>query len=120
MEDGPLAKLTATLSSARDAGELQVLIEGLLTPQEIEEIAQRWHLMVSLVRGQTQREIARELGVSLGKIARGSRLLKYGPPEFRRLVEESTDVTGTDTPDGSSPRQEGTPPPKRSGWTGNG
>ena len=94
MEDCPLTKLTSILSEARDRGELALLIEGLLTPQEIEEVTQRWHLMVSLVRGHTQRDIGRALGVSLGKIARGSRLLQYGPPEFRRLVERSQDVTG--------------------------
>ena len=92
MEDGSLRKLTAVLSEARDRGELALLLEGLLTPQEIEEVTQRWHLMVSLVQGQTQRDIARALGVSLGKIARGSRLLKYGPPEFRHLVERSQDA----------------------------
>lgn len=94
MEDRSLTELTAILSNVRDREELALLIEGLFTPQEIEEVTQRWHLMVSLVKGHTQRDIARALGVSLGKIARGSRLLKYGPPEFRRLVERSQDVTG--------------------------
>ena len=46
----------------------------------------RWRLLVLLERGTTQRDIARELGISLGKIARGSRLLKYGPEEFRALL----------------------------------
>ena len=50
------------------------------------QVVQRWRLMVLLLQGTTQREISHELGISLGKIARGSRLLKYGPPSFRDLA----------------------------------
>jgi TrpR family trp operon transcriptional repressor len=82
-----LSELSSVLSQARNEQELQVFLEGLLTPREIEEITFRWRLMLRLMRGQPQREIGHELGVSLGKIARGSRLLKYGPPEFRQLLE---------------------------------
>ena len=79
-------ELAALFSAVHDAGEMDTLIEGLLTPGEIEEVSFRWRLMCRLVRGQTQREISRELGVSLGKIARGSRLLKYGLPRFAELI----------------------------------
>jgi len=80
-------ELAPLLWSARDEEELTTLLEGLLTPQEIEEVELRWRLMIRLLHGRTQRDIGKELGISLGKIARGSRLLKYGPPEFRELLE---------------------------------
>ena len=81
---GQLARI---LGAARDEVELRTLIDGLLAPQELEEVVLRWELIEELLSGRTQREISDRLGVSLGKIARGSRLIKYGPPEFRQLVE---------------------------------
>ena len=81
---GQLARI---LGAARNEVELQTLIDGLLAPQELEEVVLRWELIEELLSGRTQREISDRLGVSLGKIARGSRLIKYGPPEFRQLVE---------------------------------
>lgn len=86
-----LSELSNLFYSVRNRQEMESLIDGLLTPGEVEETTFRWRLVRRLLAGQTQREISRELGVSLGKIARGSRLLKYGPPEFRRLVERLTE-----------------------------
>jgi len=87
--DSTLAQLTGELAQilgkARDDAELRTLIGGLLAPQELEEVVLRWQLLEELLSGRTQREISDRLGVSLGKIARGSRLIKYGPPEFREL-----------------------------------
>ena len=82
-----IEQLSLLLSRACNEGELAVLLEGLLTPQEAEEVVLRWQLLVRLLEGETQRDIARDLGVSLGKIARGSRLLQFGPTEFRELAE---------------------------------
>lgn len=82
-----LTELSSLFGHASDREEMAVLIEGLLTPGEIEEIVFRWRLLTRLLQGQPQREISRELSISLGKIARGSRLLKYGLPEFRELIE---------------------------------
>ncbi len=80
-------ELTNIIAAVRDSDELAVLLDGLLTPQEIREVVFRWRLMNRLLDGVPQREIAQELGVSLGKISRGSRLLQFGPSEFRDLVE---------------------------------
>ena len=80
-------ELSKILAQAENRRELETLLEGLLTPGEIQEAVFRWRLMKRLLRGDTHRKISADLGVSLGKIARGSRLLKYGPEEFRELVE---------------------------------
>ena len=81
-----MEELSGLILQARDRQELEVLLQGLLTPQELDEVVLRWRLMALLLQGTTQREISHELGISLGKIARGSRLLKYGPPSFRDLA----------------------------------
>lgn len=87
-------ELRGILNGAKSVEELDALLEGLLTPQEIEELILRWRLLQKLLQDIPQREIAKELGISLGKIARGSRLLQYGPPQFRTLVRDSLSATG--------------------------
>ena len=83
--------LARILGAARDEAELRTLISGLLAPQELEGVVLRWELIEELLSGRTQREISDRLGISLGKIARGSRLIKYGPAEFRELVARIQD-----------------------------
>lgn len=79
-------ELAELLAQAESPHDLEILVEGLLTPAEVEEIMRRWRLLQRLMAGQTQREISREMKVSLGKISRGSRMLKYGLPEFADLM----------------------------------
>jgi TrpR family trp operon transcriptional repressor len=88
-----LTEMVALVRRADELGELETLLRALLTPQEIEEISRRWQLMQALARGETQRAIAAELGISLGKIARGSRLLKYDLPQFAELLPKLTSRT---------------------------
>jgi len=97
MQEKELRILSGLLQKARDRNELETLLRGVLTPQEIDEIVLRWELLVRLLNGETQRQISQKLGVSLGKIARGSRLLKYGTPDFRELVERI--IGGNPEPD---------------------
>ncbi len=82
-------ELLAILATARTEKELDALLEGLLAPPELEDLVRRWRLLQRLEQDEPQRRIARDLGVSLGTIARGSRLLKYGPARFRDLVRRS-------------------------------
>ena len=90
-------ELAALLAQAESARDMEMLVEGLLTPAEVEEVMRRWRLLKRLTAGQTQREISREMKVSLGKISRGSLMLKYGLPEFtdlmRRIERPSEDST---------------------------
>lgn len=79
-------ELATLLAQAESSHDFEMLVEGLLTPAEVEEVMRRWRLLQRLVAGQTQREISREMKVSLGKISRGSRMLKYGLPEFADLM----------------------------------
>lgn len=84
-------ELTDILSRTKDRSELAVVLQGLLTPSELEGIHLRWRLLQCLEAGYTQRDISQRLGISLGKIARGSRLMKYGADEFCRVVRRIWD-----------------------------
>ncbi|HCC37262.1 MAG TPA: transcriptional regulator, partial [Treponema sp.] len=65
----------------------------LLTPAEIADIAGRWALVKALRNKIPQREIAKDLGISLCKITRGSRELKKSDSAFARIFAELIDNT---------------------------
>ena len=66
--------------------ELDELFWLFLTPEEREDIKTRFLIVKELVRGKkTQREMAKELGVSIAKITRGSNFIKSISNDLRRL-----------------------------------
>jgi TrpR family trp operon transcriptional repressor len=82
-----IAELCKVLAATGDRELLESFFYCLLTPAETADIASRWALVKALREGKTQREIAKNLGVSLCKITRGSRELKKPDSAFRRVYE---------------------------------
>ncbi len=80
-----LARIFADLD---DPKLIKDFLVCMLTPKEIDEIARRWSLVKMLDRGDSQREIARKLGMSLCKITRGSKELKKRGSAFKRVLEQ--------------------------------
>jgi TrpR family trp operon transcriptional repressor len=80
-----LSELSQALSKTGDPGLINDLLRCLLTQAEIADIAGRWALVKALREKTSQRVIARELGVSLCKITRGSRELKKANSAFNRI-----------------------------------
>ena len=74
------------LASVREPRTMARLLEELLTPAERHDLALRWRLLGCLRRGDTQRRIATDLGISLCKITRGSRILKQPGSVSARLL----------------------------------
>ena len=66
--------------------EAQMLLEDILTPQELESVVERWQLVQGLASGEAQRDLAQRLGISISKITRGSRALQYGSGGFRHFL----------------------------------
>jgi len=60
----------------------------IFTPAEIDDFVLRWRLMEMLQNGESQRDIAKELGISLCKITRGSRVLRTGHSITQRLLKD--------------------------------
>lgn len=92
--DDVLRELASVLARLDDAREVYEVLYALLTAREREKIALRWRLTCLLQEGHTQRAVAAELGISLCKITRGSRELKYGPATFRQAVREAVERRG--------------------------
>ena len=51
-------------------------LKALLTPNEISDIQRRLQIFALLEEGVSQREIAKQLGVGIATVTRGSRALK--------------------------------------------
>ena len=83
-----LAELARALSLVSDCTLIEDFLRCLLTQAEIADIAGRWALVKALRKKIPQREIARDLGVSLCKITRGSRELKKEKSAFARIYPE--------------------------------
>ena len=71
-----IIELSEVLGGIEDSALLRRFLEEILTPAEIEAVALRWELLKRLHNGVPQREISKDLGISLCKITRGSRELK--------------------------------------------
>lgn len=80
-----LYQLLASVKSPKDA---KVLLEDLLTPQELGTLAERWQLVRLLNSGMTQRAISKALKVSISKVTRGSRVLQYGRGGFKKFLKK--------------------------------
>jgi TrpR family trp operon transcriptional repressor len=80
------ADLARALSKTSDSALIEDFLRCLLTPSETADIAARWALVKALQVQTPQREIAKNLGISLCKITRGSRELKKTNSAFRRLL----------------------------------
>ena len=83
-----LKELYALFAAVRSPKEAQLLLGDILTPQELESIAQRWQEIQALARGKSQRAIAKDLKISISKITRGSRMLQHGGGGFRHFLKK--------------------------------
>ena len=84
-----LKKLAAVLATLDDADEIQRLLAEILTDSERKDLDLRWRLMEMLEAGQTQRDIAAELHISLCKITRGAKILKKPNSISKSLIQET-------------------------------
>lgn len=83
-----LAELYALFASVEDEKEAKMLLADILTPQELESLAERWQLIQALAEGMPQRDIAEKLGISISKITRGSRMLQFGEGGFQYFLKK--------------------------------
>lgn len=80
-----LYELIASIATAKEA---RLLLEDLLTPQELDQLTERWQLVQLLAAGTPQREIAKKLGVSIATVTRGSRMLQHGSGGFGAFLKK--------------------------------
>ncbi len=84
----PDRELYRLFASIDDVDEAEMLLKDILTPQELDSLAERWELIQALASGIPQRKIAEKYGVSISKITRGSRMLQYGTGGFEHFLRK--------------------------------
>lgn len=85
-EDG-IRELARALSLCDSEELMYEFLHSILTEREVQEIATRWMLVRRIEEGDSQRNISKELNLSLCKITRGSRELKKENSAFRRMID---------------------------------
>ena len=71
-----IKELSVLLNNIDSSEEVANFFKELLTESELETLSKRWRILTMLRDGYTQREIAKELQVSLCNITRGSKVIK--------------------------------------------
>ncbi len=81
-------ELTALIQRiSHDQRFLREFLVDLLSPTEYREIVLRWQIVKELYRGVSQRQIAKNLHVSIATITRGSRELLDGGGGFQKVLK---------------------------------
>lgn len=68
-----LNELAKTISGLKSSEEATKFLMWILTPRELEKLPLRLQIVKRLKRKMTQRRIAKELGVGIATVTRGSR-----------------------------------------------
>ena len=80
--------LYVLIDSVRDREGLERLLIDLLSPAEIDNIAERWHIMKQIAAGRSHRAIAKSIGTSIAKVSRCARVVKYGNGAIRECLQK--------------------------------
>ena len=90
-----LNDLATAFTRIDEPAAMRQFIEEIFTPAERRDISLRWRLMQMLRDGVPQRRIAKELGISLCKITRGSKVLKNEQAIVSRLLKSEKEELNT-------------------------
>lgn len=71
-----MQSLIRYLFDTKDPKAMESKLNALLTPNEIGEMQRRLQIFALLEEGVSQRDIAKQLGVGIATVTRGSRALK--------------------------------------------
>ena len=66
---------------------MQEFLHDLLTRSEFNDIITRWQIIKQLDKGVPQRQISKNLGVSISKITRGSLELQNKKGGFQKILD---------------------------------
>lgn len=81
-----LKLITDTLWQIEDKKDFKWAFEDLLTPSEIVSIAERINIFRLLKEGKSQREIAKDLEISITTVTRWNRVLQYECRAIKKYI----------------------------------
>lgn len=71
-----IEELSEIMCKMNEEKDLRQFLLEILTESELADLSKRWRIIKMLNSGYAQREIAKELNVSLCKVTRGAKILK--------------------------------------------
>lgn len=83
-----IKEIARLLAVTTDEQEIEQFLSSIFTPAELRTLSSRWELVKLLDQGVSQRKIARQLGLSLCKITRGSRELKKENSILKKMIAQ--------------------------------
>ena len=84
-----IKEISKILKNIVSSKEIQNFLLELLTESEVETISKRWRIVKMLLEDKTQRDIAKELNVSLCKVTRGAKILKNKNSVVKKYIQTS-------------------------------
>ena len=92
INENAMEELSKTLAACSDPVLIEDFLKSLLTVSETNGVANRWALVRLLDAGMSQRNIAKDLGLSLCNITRGSKELKKADSLFALMIEKFKEI----------------------------
>ena len=83
-----IKEISKIISKIRTDKEAYFFLKEIMTDSELATLSKRWRILKMLSDGRTQRDIAKELNVSLCKVTRGSKILKDKNAIVTNLIKE--------------------------------
>lgn len=93
--DNSLTEICNSVSRLPNIEEVEAFFREILSEKELEDLQLRWELMKRLKKGESQRNIAKELHISLCKITRGAKILKQPNGIIRRILSDEKESEPT-------------------------
>ncbi len=84
-----LKKLVQAILSLKDEAETLNFFRDLCTRDELEEMAERWHVVQLLAKGKSYREIAKKTGVSTTTVTRIAQWLEHGEGGYQAALQRT-------------------------------
>ena len=85
-----IREISRILADITSSDDIEKFLYEILTDNERRDLSLRWELMKKLYNGIPQRSIAAELGISLCKITRGSKILKSADSVTGKILADLT------------------------------
>lgn len=79
---------SALLKAAEKPKNLEAFISDILSPAEIEDLYNRIRILEELLNGKTQREVSKNLHVSIAKVSRAALVIKHGSGALKSILKK--------------------------------
>lgn len=82
-------ELCHLFATARTTEAVAGILQELLSPHELDALAERWQIVQLLLDGCSQREVRDRLQVAIATVSRGARVIKYGSGRLQKIYARS-------------------------------